>query len=367
MAFDGWTESSVHYLGVFAVYPDNQLESGYNKVLLSFAPLIHDEDLSAASHHESIYEILQTFGKNFSNVACIIGDNCSVNQSLAKKCRCYLVGCASHRLNLAVQKYLGGFSYCLDSVRKFMVFLRTVKARAALRKKTLLSPILDNATRWSSKFEMLKRYTQLKAHVEEIVPLDIQLIHEDNLEIDSILVTLGQLEILTKYLQSEDRHIFEVQTAFSSSLEIFPFLKDYCSPTSDIVCDPYFESAVGKIQQNQFHGEPLQLTPREAQCVHHLKVADSGQESGVSTTSEPADAMTLILQNVKKAKVQKSPYVDLRFIRPTSNICERFFSLSKLALPDNRKRLLPANLEIQLFLKVNRHLWDMELFHSIQE
>ena len=87
------------------------------------------------------------------------------------------------------------------------------------------------------------------------------------------------------------------------------------------MCDPCFESAVDKIQQNQFHGEPLQLTPSKAQCVHHLKVADSGQESSVSTTSEPADAVTLILQNVKKAKVQKSPYVDLRFIRPTRNIC----------------------------------------------
>ena len=78
--------------------------------------------------------------------------------------------------------------------------------------------------------------------------------------------------------------------------------------------------------------------------------------------------MAAILQKVKRAKVEsKSPYIDLRFIRPTSNICERLFSLSKLALPDNRKRLLPANLEMQIFLKLNRHLWDMELLHSDME
>ena len=34
--FDGCTESSVRYSGVFAFYPDNHLEAGYNKVLLSF-------------------------------------------------------------------------------------------------------------------------------------------------------------------------------------------------------------------------------------------------------------------------------------------------------------------------------------------
>ena len=158
---------------------------------------------------------------------------------MAKKCRFYLVGCSSRRLNLAVEKYLDGYSLCLDSVRKVMVFLGTDKARASLRKNTLLSPILENATRWSSKFEMLKRHSQLKFLVADAVPLDIQLIYEDNLEVDTFLSTSGQLEMLTQYLQSEDCHIFKVRAAFNGSLEIFPFLKDYCSLTSDIVCD-YF-------------------------------------------------------------------------------------------------------------------------------
>ena len=72
-----------------------------------------------------------------------------------------------------------------------------------------------------------------------------------------------------------------------------------------------------------------------------------------------------VLQRVKRSKVQASSnYIDLQFVRPTSNICERFFSISKLALPDYGKRLLPSSLEMQLFLKVNRHLWDIQLFHS---
>ena len=72
--------------------------------------------------------------ENFSNIACIIGDNCSVNQSLARKCKCYLVGCASHRLNLSIQKYLDNITFITDAVRNIMISLRTIKNRAALKK-----------------------------------------------------------------------------------------------------------------------------------------------------------------------------------------------------------------------------------------
>ena len=48
----------------------------------------------------------------------------------------WLFGGASHRLNLDIQKFLDGYSYCTETVRKGMRFLRTIKARAALRKKS---------------------------------------------------------------------------------------------------------------------------------------------------------------------------------------------------------------------------------------
>ncbi len=37
------------------------------------------------------------------NVVALIGDNRSVNTSLARQANTHLVGCASHRLNLSVQ------------------------------------------------------------------------------------------------------------------------------------------------------------------------------------------------------------------------------------------------------------------------
>ena len=103
------------------------------------------------------------------------------------------------------------------------------------------------------------------------MPVDIQLCHEDHIEIESVLKTLTQLEILTKYLQSSDRHLYEVQTAFSKSITLFPFLQDHCAIDSGIISDPFFKSAVGKIQQHQILGESLKLSTKKAHCVQHLK------------------------------------------------------------------------------------------------
>jgi hypothetical protein len=82
LGFDGWSDFSTHYLAVFAFFPDNCSELGYKKVLLSFSPLQDESKLTADSHHESIYQVLQLYGRDFSNVSCIIGDNCPVNQLL---------------------------------------------------------------------------------------------------------------------------------------------------------------------------------------------------------------------------------------------------------------------------------------------
>ena len=69
---------------------------------------------------------------------------------------------------------------------------------------------------------------------------------------------------------------------------------------------------------------------------------------------------------VKMNRVLKRPRIDtcyeiLNHIPPTSNRAERFFSAAKLVITDLRKSMLPKNLEILLFLKFNRELWDEKL------
>ena len=123
------------------------MPNGYNILLLSFFPFNDEESLSADSHHDSLYDVLKHFGKDLSNISCMIGDNCDLNQSLAKKCKSYMVGCPGHRLNLSVQKYLSEYSDIFDSITTVMICLRKIKSRAALKAKTHLSPVLKNVTR----------------------------------------------------------------------------------------------------------------------------------------------------------------------------------------------------------------------------
>jgi hypothetical protein len=77
------------------------------KVLLGFSPLLTEDSYTSENHKDLIEFVLDVFGNTLSNVICLIGDNCNVNKSLADLCGIPLVGCACHRLNLAIQEYLG--------------------------------------------------------------------------------------------------------------------------------------------------------------------------------------------------------------------------------------------------------------------
>jgi hypothetical protein len=54
------------------------------------------------------------------------------------------------------------------------------------------------------------------------------------------------------------------------------------------------------------------------------------------------------------------PTVPVHHILPASNIVERLFSIAKLIKCDNRKDMLPANLDRLLFLRYNFKRWGQE-------
>ena len=58
----------------------------------------------ADDYGDYIINTLSRLGKSPDNLLFLIGDNCPVNQLLATKLHIPLIGCASHRLNLATKK-----------------------------------------------------------------------------------------------------------------------------------------------------------------------------------------------------------------------------------------------------------------------
>jgi BED zinc finger len=112
LIFDGWTEGTDHYIGIWASYNKTVgCEDGKEhpvQTLLSIRPLLADgiEGMTAQDHLSHINRILDGYGKNKTNVVCLVGDNCNVNQSIARTMEVPLIGCGSHKFNLAVRKWI---------------------------------------------------------------------------------------------------------------------------------------------------------------------------------------------------------------------------------------------------------------------
>lgn len=205
LMFDGWSKESEHFIAIFALFTDK--DGAVTELLLScgvqedvdetteFVEGIAEEDqrfgLSAADIFDFMIGALAEYNINvtvdtFKDVVeFITGDNCSTNQSLATLTKVPLVGCYSHRLNLAVQTFIGpelrknkqGRTVTEESVNrtyvnkvdKLMGELKTQKNAALLRPKTELKPVRKNATRWSSTLACLLRWLQFRGPIGEVI------------------------------------------------------------------------------------------------------------------------------------------------------------------------------------------------------
>ncbi|KUF91796.1 hypothetical protein AM588_10007221 [Phytophthora nicotianae] len=117
--FDGWTFWSEHYVAVFASF---RHVGKMQNILIAMAPIIDDEisDHTASSHVKFLDVILSYYGRSKASIAYIVGDICSVNGAVADQLQVPMVGCASHRLNLAVNLLLAGDDKLLDKIQKLM-------------------------------------------------------------------------------------------------------------------------------------------------------------------------------------------------------------------------------------------------------
>ena len=150
---------------------------------------------------------------------------------------------------------------------------------------------------------------------------------------------LKKLDSVTLALQNESTDIADVRFLFDEVIKEFPGLESHCGTRSDIVHSPDFEAAIIKI------------------------INDSENE----LSDNEKEAAILLKNFLKKRKIEKagSQYMNVKFILPTSNLVERFFSSATYSFGDLRQSLLPMNLEMQLFLKINQRFWNEQIVASI--
>lgn len=359
IVIDGWTNCETHYLAVFGTYPCHEHEENngknYSSVLLAVSPLLDETTLTASAHEETISYILSVYDKSWENVVAIIGDNVSTNKALASLVGRFLIGCASHRFNLAVCDIIESNSDTVQAIRSIMVKLRTLKYAAHLRNHIDLKPILSNTTRWSSTFQMLKRYIELIPAIREMDIAEINDLLPSNAKHSSItqlLETLSVMDSVCKQLQSESTTIADVRALFDAIITKFPETEERLSCNANIIYNSEFENALVKLQEHRTYD----LTNAERSAVHELLNTHS-------TANHESENISFAERAVKRRRQETTGqgigYMNTCFITPTSNMVERLFSKAGWTLSDRRTRLTPEHFEQQLFLFSNAHLWGL--------
>eukprot|EP00644_Phytophthora_capsici_P002948 jgi/Phyca11/103032/e_gw1.7.895.1 len=231
----------MHYIAVYGAF---DTEGDLRLQLLAVSPL--DDGLQDADVHIKLFDgVLDVYNKTLDMVAFIVGDNCSTNQSIATKLGVPLVGCASHRFNLAVNKYLADYEPLLAQVNTLMSKLCQVNNFAELSKVTSLHPIKRNMTRWSSSFEMLQRYIRIRPQiktvdaVEELIPTGAS-----HRKLVALLEHMKKFQSVTKKLQTEGIDLADVRLLFDSVVAEYPCMRGHLKADANIVHSPVFESAV---------------------------------------------------------------------------------------------------------------------------
>ena len=118
------------------------------------------------------------------------------NTNLASEyLRVPMVGCASHRLNLAVKQYLKPHEDLLMKIQSLMKKFFTGKQRALLRKKTHLPPVLRCTTRWSGDFNLLSKLFEITPFLNPADPdlVDFILLPKEDSIGKKIMEHLGKI------------------------------------------------------------------------------------------------------------------------------------------------------------------------------
>lgn len=355
LIFDGWSldGQSTHFLGLFACFPASELLNG--PVMLAFSPLLDESDMSARSHKKWLKYHLKVFGKSLSNVICFIGDNMPTNQSLANLCGKPLLGCAAHRFNLEVQKFLLPYTNLLNRVHQLMVKLRTLKNSALLREHTNLRPKLLCTTRWTGAFKMVSRYFELKSFVQEIVEeanlVDHMLIPTEERQLQDLLIKMKDLWSVMMKLQDSKIQLHQVRILFNKIMDTYPTMTQYLAKDASIIHNPDFENGLVKLltyKSNELSDEEkdaIQMFEKDL-----IREEDSGN-----------------LSFAERALLEKpsEEYILPDFVLPTSVIVESCFSIAKHLLPARRMNTTPAHIEEQMFLRYNHFLWDIDVLNHV--
>ena len=381
LLFDGWSDGKGnHYCALFICYEGSDGKTIYR--LISVAPLLDETKFDAVTHIAYIDAMLRWYDLTLANITFLVGDNCSTNGAIGRLANVPLIGCASHRFNLAVQQFYAEYEPILFKINEVMKRLRQLKNAGKLRVITgsvNLTPKPRNVTRWSSTYNMIVRYLKIISYGQAIRTIDedperhpvtgepfglnYYLLSPVELRrINDLLPHLKTFEQITKYLQLENCPLSDVRDIFDDICGQFPILAPRLSAAADIVQVPQFENGIVKILQKR----ETEMTPNEKESLRPflLPPRPVGREV-VEAANNPVSSIIQQAKRLRQEDLSQSQYNNLQWIPSTSNVVERLFSKMKLVFSERRQSMEPSTLECMMMLTVNRELWNERTVNQV--
>ena len=170
---------------------------------------------------------------------------------------------------------------------------------------------------------------------------------------------LKKLESISKGLQRAEGTLYEARYALDWLCEKFSVTQPKLSTDfTDHLWRP-FESAVVKVHSGQENmltvGEKAALIPFLS-AVEILPVPEA-------VPVDEGDNFEALMKRARREIpiVQVSKYINLAFVKADTCVVERLFSITRKVWREDRKSMTQAHMELVMFLKCNRDLWDSHL------
>ncbi|EGZ08092.1 hypothetical protein PHYSODRAFT_435116, partial [Phytophthora sojae] len=99
LVFDGFTDAAEHAIAIFAA-----TKKGIR--FLAFSPFQDEASQTASEHIAFLDLVLDHYGLDVANMIAIVADNMETNKAIARRIKVPMIGCATHRFNLAVRQWI---------------------------------------------------------------------------------------------------------------------------------------------------------------------------------------------------------------------------------------------------------------------
>jgi hypothetical protein len=220
--------------------------------------------------------------------------------------------------------------------------------------------VKQNDTRWSSVYEMAKRYFRIKNAIRTIPTMAAFLpTASQTLRLKEAMTHLSNFQSVTKQLQSTEMDILDSHVIFDSILESYPSMQRYLAKNANIIHSNYFDTADIKIMSKV--ESTLRLSEKKLMAPFLIHIA----KDAAVIEDDKSEMSFMEKVDFKRGKTMeledwpKSNYISLRFLLSTSYVVERLVSLAHLILTDQRKSMSPTVFEALLYLQKNRDYWSV--------